>query len=194
MDKQEYITHLRRGLKRLPKEETDKIVDYYIEYFDEAGEEHTQEVITDLGDPKELASKIIAELAIKYINQPDKPIKGKFNGVKLSILSVCAAPIALPLALAAIITILALAFAGFMLYLSLWLAAIATAGSGVIGFVIGIISLFTHFGTGLAILGFSFLTIGIGTFLVYYGFRLGKWLLVKLSALFTKMLKRRVSK
>jgi uncharacterized membrane protein len=61
MTREEYLNELNKALKRIPKEERENAISYYREYFEDAGDE--QEVIRELGEPKELARKILIECA-----------------------------------------------------------------------------------------------------------------------------------
>lgn len=61
MNKEEYLNILRTELSRLPREERDNVMEYYTEYFDEAGEDKVSDVIMELGSPYELAAKIMRE-------------------------------------------------------------------------------------------------------------------------------------
>lgn len=51
MGKNEYLRTLARELRKLPKEEFDTAMDYYTEYFEDAGPEKEQEIIQELGIP-----------------------------------------------------------------------------------------------------------------------------------------------
>ncbi|MBO4474716.1 MAG: DUF1700 domain-containing protein, partial [Clostridiales bacterium] len=62
MNKETYLQELRKGLKILPQYDRDEAVEFYEEYFDEAGVENEARVIEELGDPKILAKKILVDL------------------------------------------------------------------------------------------------------------------------------------
>ena len=51
MNRNEYMAALRRALSVLPEEERANALRYYEEYFDDAGPENEQQVISDLGAP-----------------------------------------------------------------------------------------------------------------------------------------------
>ena len=53
MNKQEYMKQLKQCLRRLPKEDFERAVEYYEEYFADAGSENEAKAIEDLGSPKE---------------------------------------------------------------------------------------------------------------------------------------------
>ncbi len=62
MNKETYLAELRKGLKILPQYDRDEAVEFYEEYFDEAGVENEAKVIEELGDPKALAKKILVDV------------------------------------------------------------------------------------------------------------------------------------
>lgn len=60
MNREQYMEELEKLLIDIPEEERDEVLDFYEDYFDDAGEENEQEVIAKLGTPEKLA------LSIKY--------------------------------------------------------------------------------------------------------------------------------
>lgn len=62
MTRNEYMEQLRKYLKRLPKEDYDNAIEYFAEYFDEAGSENEQQVMEELGEPKEAARELLLNL------------------------------------------------------------------------------------------------------------------------------------
>lgn len=62
MNKETYLRILRGRLHyRLTTEEVDDIINYYTEYFADAGEGREQNVIEELGSPERLAQQILGE-------------------------------------------------------------------------------------------------------------------------------------
>lgn len=61
MRKDEYLNILSDRLNVLPADEYRDIMEYYREYFEDAGEENEENVIRELGDVEELAKRIIKE-------------------------------------------------------------------------------------------------------------------------------------
>ena len=59
MTKSEYMKKLSYSLRRLPKEDFNQAIDYFEEYFAEAGEENEQQAIEDLGSPEDAAKELI---------------------------------------------------------------------------------------------------------------------------------------
>ena len=106
LTKEEYLAQLKKYLKRLPKEDYNNAMDYFTEYFEDAGPEGEAALIQELGTPKEAAYEILDNLITEKRKDPDTPI---WKIIFLTFLSICAAPIGGALAL----TIIALALAGF---------------------------------------------------------------------------------
>lgn len=62
MNKETYLQELRKGLKILPQYDREEAIEFYEEYFDEAGVENEAKVIEELGEPKILAKKILVDV------------------------------------------------------------------------------------------------------------------------------------
>jgi len=65
MNKETYLQDLRKALKILPQYDRDEAVEFYEEYFEEAGVENEAKVIEELGEPKVLAKKILVDVVDK---------------------------------------------------------------------------------------------------------------------------------
>lgn len=166
MTKVDYLAKLDKYLRKLPKEDYQETMDYFSEYFEEAGPENEAQVIAELGTPREAARDIISRLLDEKIINQEKTPKSRVSMVWLAILAVIITPVALPLALVlflAVITILALGVAAIAVVLSLGVAFLTS----------GIYMLFDSwsylnisfsatalsFGLGLLALGLSLLTL-----------------------------------
>lgn len=64
MNRREYLEELSNCLMSLSKEERDEALLYYEEFFEDAGVEHEQDVIKELGPPQKLAETIMNDSAI----------------------------------------------------------------------------------------------------------------------------------
>ncbi len=116
MDRRNFFTCLIAELRNLEPSELQDVLQYYNEYFDEAGLENEQAVIAELGSPKIIATEIKRNSAIKYLETGKSNTKKSLNAVWISIGAIFAAPIALPLAIAlgAVVIALVIAFAAII--------------------------------------------------------------------------------
>ena len=123
MNRELFMRELAGRLSRLPEEERLAAMQYYEEYFDEAGPDREEEVIRGLGSPSDIAKQLLAEFVVKEAEV--KPMKPKhcFQAVWIVIAALFAGPIALPLAFVVAI----LVFAGFVTIGSLVFAGVITA-------------------------------------------------------------------
>ncbi|NLL93193.1 MAG: DUF1700 domain-containing protein [Clostridiales bacterium] len=64
MSKYEYLNILQERLRVLPEEERTSVLQYYTEYFEDAGIDNEDRVVSELGDVNILADKIIKESGI----------------------------------------------------------------------------------------------------------------------------------
>ena len=91
------IAQLKQRLRKLTKEEVESAVEYVNECFDEADEEHDQEVIERLGKPNKFATLIIADTLVME-EEYGKPKKRHsiLKTIGLIFLGICALPIGFP--------------------------------------------------------------------------------------------------
>lgn len=114
MTRTEYLAKLDNYLKKLPAKDYQEAMDYFTEYFDEVGPEGEAAAIAELGSPKEAAHEIIINLLDKKIeedSQEASSVKNSKQIVQIAILSILAAPLAIPL----LILALTLIFTFFLL-------------------------------------------------------------------------------
>ena len=62
MNRIEYMTKLASLLQDIPEVERRDAMKYYNDYFDDAGEENEEQVISELGNPAKVAATIKADL------------------------------------------------------------------------------------------------------------------------------------
>jgi uncharacterized membrane protein len=63
-----YLAELRRLLSALPQDEREAALTYYGEYFDDAGAEETERVISELGSARALAEQILSGYSRDYLD------------------------------------------------------------------------------------------------------------------------------
>jgi uncharacterized membrane protein len=163
MNRTEFIQKLKAELSKLPQEEIDAAVEYYEEYFDEAGAENEQPVLEQLGSPKHVASQIKAEYAVRLFDEEDRPtVKKGFSAAWCVVLAICSAPVSIPLAaaLAALAIAVFVAIGGCIIglfagLLGCALAALACIVVGVMAVPVSVAAAVMLTGSGLAALGFT---------------------------------------
>lgn len=172
MTKDAYMTELKKYLKRLSKEDYENAIEYFEEYFDEAGPENEQSVMDELGSPKEAAKELLVNLLEENMTASDKkPSIGKVLGI--SFLVLCASPIAIPL----IITLAALLLCVLLTIASLFVVSGSLVISGILCAIKGISLIVTtwagcsaYVGAGFFLGGLGLVTLVLEIYLVYWIF------------------------
>lgn len=186
MNRDEYMKRLEYRLRRLPKEDYDKALSYFTEYFEEAGPDKESQAIEDLGSPEMAADQIIRDFAMENANRPVKDVRRGISAVWVGILAVFAAPIGVPLALTLGILALTFVFVILTLVFCVFILTLSVAVSAIPCIVIGAWMLFTSFADGIATIGVGLLGLGIGYWLLIGSVALGKGVLRLMTRLFGK--------
>ena len=187
MTRTEYIAKLTKYLRKLPQQDYEEAIEYFMEYFEEAGPENEARVIAELGTPKEAAHEVISRLLEEKIVEDKSSLRNKTTILWIAILAVLASPVALPILLfflAILLTLILIIFAVIVTALALTFALLI---SGVYTFftsfsLLSVSLASTLFGGGLGLLMF-----GGALLLLLISFEICK-LIVKLIALLIKWL------
>ena len=187
MTRTEYIAKLTKYLRKLPQKDYEEALEYFMEYFEEAGPENEARVIAELGTPKEAAHEVISRLLEEKIVEDKSSLRNKTAILWIAILAVLASPVALPILLfflAMIMTLLMIIFAVIVTALALTFALLI---SGIYTFftslsLLSVSLASTLFGGGLGLLMF-----GGALLLLLISFEICK-LIVKLITLLIKWL------
>lgn len=97
MTRDEYLRQLRKYLKRLPKEDYDSAMEYFTEYFEEAGPEGEQRVMQELGSPRQAAAELLANLLDETTSKKQRGQRSVGSIVLIALMAIFAAPIGIPL-------------------------------------------------------------------------------------------------
>jgi len=190
MNRAEFMSELKYKLRRLPFEEVQNAVNYYEEYFDDAGAENEEQTIAALDSPSAVASKIIGEYAITSA-ELNEPVKTKKSNILLiTILAIFASPIALPLA----ISILMIPLSIGIVFFSFFITGAAMLVAGIFTVFIGFWSFTYSFSTGLYYLGSGILVFAIGAAITLGITQLSKTTFLALQKWMGKLLVRRSKK
>lgn len=187
MTRTEYIAKLTKYLRKLPQKDYEEALEYFMEYFEEAGPENEAQVIAELGTPKEAAHEVISRLLDEKIIEEKSSLRNKTTILWIAILAILASPVALPILLfflAMLLTLLVVIFAVIVTALALTFALLI---SGIYTFftsfsLLNISLASTLFGGGLGLLMF-----GGALLLLLISFEICK-LIVKLITLLIKWL------
>ncbi|WP_261809387.1 DUF1700 domain-containing protein [Levilactobacillus humaensis] len=178
----DYIRAVEKLLGQLTTAEQQEVVEYYKEYLLDAGIESYQGAVDELGSPRSLARKVLADYSIR-MNEKDKAdadtpqsrsmvqaTKSNVRTVWLIILAMLSAPVTIPILLLVVALFIAFAAVLFGLIVAVLAVFLSIVALGVVGLVVGIIMLFQAPWTGIFYLG-------VGLF--FLGASLLGWLVLK---------------
>ena len=188
MSVREFLRILGENLRGMTAEEKNDILEYYTEYFEEAGEENTEAVLQELGNPAKLGIRLSGECAVKALSViPDnaeaeqddaengtgksgKSMREKRTGsgdIGKTLLIILGVVIGSPLVLPAAIVALVLVIVLFAVLAVLGITAVALLVSAVVAFIGAFVFLFTQGFLEFALsVGASFVLAGVGILLL----------------------------
>ena len=182
MTRNEYMEQLKRYLRRLPKEDYENAVEYFSEYFDEAGPENEQQMMKDLGDPKEAAREVLLNLleesvengsaeeasrteTVKTFSEKALPEKKKRSPGKIILLAflvICASPVSIALLIAGLAVLAAVVLVIAAVIFSLAVTSIATIAGGIMVVGFGATLVMRSLAAACMMVGGGFLLAGAG--------------------------------
>lgn len=162
MNRREFIEKLRAEISKMPEEEIEAAIEYYEEYFDEAGRENEQEVLEQLGSPKKVAGQIKSQYAIRLFDEDEKPtVKKGISTVWYIIIGICSAPVAIPLAIALGAVAFALFISAICCVIGIFAGILGCIVGAVASVVVGIMAVPVAVPTAVLFIGVGIGTLGI---------------------------------
>jgi len=158
MNKQEFLSKLRKGLFGLPPKEKKEHLSFYSEMIDDRIEDGLSEevAVSEIGNIEDIITQIKATT----------PKKKKSAGT--IVLLILGFPVWGSLLIAAAAVVIALYAAWWVILIALWAVFGALLGCAFGGMVGGIIrSCYGNVSTGLALVGAGLICAGLGIFLFY---------------------------
>ena len=190
MTKQEFQKQLEKNLAKLPPDEIASAVQYYEDYFIDAGITDEMQLPPTTLSPAAAAAAILDDMVEQY--DKDDMKKG-MKTMWIVLLSVFALPIGLPLAIAAFAIAFAVLMVVFACLFSVWVCAVSTVFAGAVCAIMGICLLFQDLMTGLFFAGLGLISFSLGMLLCKFSVFITKKTCKLTADSFSKMLKRRVN-
>lgn len=200
MNRIEFMAKLSQLLRDIAVEDRTDALQYYEDYFDDAGADREQDVIRELESPEKVAKTIKANLGEgfskgeytdegykneefdkakktpAYNTAERKAARGDNNKIMKIILIVLiiviGAPVIIPLAIAVIATVFGLLAAAFGIFISLVVVSVCLIISGIALIVVGFICLIPQLAVGIAFIGSGFVLMGTGLIATYGSIKL----------------------
>lgn len=209
MNRETYLKELKKYLKRLPEDDYKNAMEYFTEYFEEAGPDHEAEAIRELGSPREAAAELLSALIdektgaaagdksqSRRYRSGDPIPQGRRSDSPLRILlivclAIFAAPVALPLAAAAFTLLLAGVAIVVSVVLCIFICSVSMVLVGIYSVIRAFALLTVSLPGFLVITGGGLLSVGLGCLLFIASLFLCKWFITWLVRLIQKMIGKR---
>lgn len=184
MTKQEFLGKIQNGIKRLPKGDIDRHLQYYSEMIDDRIEDGMNEAdaVSAAGDVDDIINDILQEKAYKKQKEKELCDKNKDNSRSKAMVCVLKSIMWFAFALMSIVL--------FSVIIGMYAAALIMSISGIYGIVTTIVMLFKAVASvqSLAIVGISLICLGVSAPWFIITHRLTK-LTFKLSKNTVKLIK-----
>lgn len=209
MTRNEYMEQLKRYLRRLPKEDYENAVEYFSEYFDEAGPENEQQVMKDLGDPKEAAREVLLNLLEESVENgsaeeashaetakalPEKKKRSPGKIILLAFLVICASPVSIALLIAGLAVLAAVVLVIAAVIFSLAVTSIATIAGGIMVVGFGATLVMRSLAAACMMVGGGFLMAGAGILFGVLTVYICKWCATGIGRLVNRLARKKVNR
>ncbi len=169
MNKQEFLTQLRKGLSGLPQGDIAERLAFYSEMIDDRMEEGLSEedAVSEIGNVDEIISQTVADIPLsKLVKEKIKPKR------TLSAWEIVLLTLGCPIWLSLLIAVIALIFSVYIIMWSavvcLWSMEASLIAVSLEGIVSAAVFVFKGNGlTGLAMLGVGIICAGLSVFLFF---------------------------
>lgn len=161
----EFVDELKTYLSPLTAEEQADVLQFYLEYLEDSNLTTYKQAVSELGTPRQVARKILADYSIRASEQPEpEPTATKskrdVKTIWLIILAIFSTPITIPIAIVIFFVILAIVVSVAAVLFGVALSLIAVLLAAVVSIFIGFTLLSASLWTALYYIGIGLLIIG----------------------------------
>ncbi|MFC6274711.1 DUF1700 domain-containing protein [Levilactobacillus tangyuanensis] len=195
----DYFQAVTKLLGKLTADERADVIAYYQEYLFDAGIKSYDDAVNELGSPRSLARKVLADYSIKVSDQETsagdsqtnvKRAKTNVRMVWLIILALLSTPVTIPILLVILLLLLAFGCVVFGLMVAAVATFVSLIAAGVVTLFVGVATVIAAPWTGLFYIGMGLTILG-ANWLVWLVIKwIGSWLIWGISWLAKKIYHR----
>jgi len=180
-----YLSEFKSKISKLPHEEYEDAVNYFVEYIEDSGLENYEDICKELGTPREAASELMVGLL------KDKNARKRNPSIVLIvIMAILSAPVSIPI----FIFLITILFAIGMLIVAIFIASIAgVVGGGALAIktiIVSIGSIGIASSGGMILFGISLIAIGLIIPTILLMVKLIQWLVQLIAKLYYRIMRR----
>ncbi|MBA1392746.1 DUF1700 domain-containing protein, partial [Lactobacillus sp. XV13L] len=179
----DYIFELEKHLSDLPAADRKDVSEFYREFLLDGDFASRTKIEQELGTPKQLAHKILADYSTTdepQRNTSRNASKSNLKSIWYILLGICAAPIGIPLVIAALAVIIALLATCFGLFVGFMGLVFGLFVGGGLTLIKSVTFLFTaNWAIGCFYIGAALIALSAALFLAPFIARLVRWLIAE---------------
>lgn len=191
MNRTEFFKILISELKNIQPSELQDVLQYYNEYFDDAGVENEQSVLEELGSPQKIAAAIRETSTLNYIASGQNSPKRSLNALWITLIAIFALPIGLPLALSLFAVLFTVILVWGILILCFFIIAFALTVTGFFSAIASFLVIPSSIPTFIFVLGVGLTFCGLGILLFVPSIALAKLSFKSIMLLINRKILRR---
>ena len=179
MTEKEYLKELKRNLSALKRSDRNSLIEFYKEMIEDKieNDKTEREAIAELEPADAVAKRTLAEYGI---DEEKLNMRRKISGTTLALV-IIGSPLWIPLAIAALAVVLAVAISILAGIISIASACIGVTLSSPFFLVMGIITAFSDVGTGLIAIGYGLSAAALGILAVTGIYKLIAYIVKKIK-------------
>lgn len=183
--KEQYLSELKSKISKLPHEEYEDAVNYFVEYIEDSGLENYDDICKELGTPKEAAN----ELMVGLLN--DKNARKRNPSIILiAILAILSAPVSIPILILLIAILVSIGALIVGVFLTLVAGVVGGGALAIKTIIVGIGGIGITSSGGMILLGISLLAIGLIIPVVLLMIKLIQCLIQLIAKLYYRIMRR----
>lgn len=183
--KEQYLSELKSKISKLPHEEYEDAVNYFVEYIEDSGLESYEDICKELGTPKEAAS----ELMVGLLNNKNAR-KRNPSIILIAILAILSAPVSVPIFILLVCILITIG----MLIVSVFIMLVAgVVGGGALAIktiIVSVGSIGITSSGGILLLGLALLSVGVIIPVVLLIVKCIEWLIQLIAKLYYRIMRR----
>lgn len=180
-----YLNEFKSKISKLPHEEYEDAVNYFVEYIEDSGLESYEDICKELGTPREAASELMVGLL------KDKNARKRNPSIVLiAILAILSAPVSIPIFMLLIAILVSVGALIAAIFLTLVAGVVGGGALAIKTIIVSIGSIGIASSGGMILFGISLIAIGLIIPTILLMVKLIQWLVQLIAKLYYRIMRR----
>lgn len=180
-----YLSEFKSKISKLPHEEYEDAVNYFVEYIEDSGLENYEDICKELGTPREAASELMVGLL------KDKNARKRNPSIVLiAILAILSAPVSIPIFMLLIAILVCVGALIAAIFITLVAGVVGGGALAIKTIIVSIGSIGIASSGGMILFGISLIAIGLIIPTILLMVKLIQWLVQLIAKLYYRIMRR----